>query len=306
PIFPYHIGALFYARQHTPLLPSGRPYRVPLSPRPPDWKTYSKIECCLTRPPLGGTIDEEVHIALTITAEIRLGDEKGAQLVIVNGDMVAKIYDPLYYRSYEMFHRHYDVVREADTHYCREAASYNELLSSSLQGSNTPKYYGSWVIDVSLNELQDTPPRQVPLILMEHIDGICMRDIDPKALTEEERDNILIHALEVEAQVYHHGVHHQDFHPRNIMISYPQPSFYADFRPILIDFDLARVVRLNDRIPAKSKWSKMLSPAYRHWGQLGCFVALGWLPWNNGSGQEEWLWEKFGHDDRFVALRRNE
>lgn len=306
PAFPYHIGSLFYAQRHTPLSPSGRPYRVPLSPRPPDWKACSKIECCLTRPPLDGTIDEEVDIALTITSEIRAGDQKGAQLVVVNGDMVAKIYDPLYYRSYDKFWWKKDVVREADTDYCCEAAAYNELLSSPLQGSYIPKYYGSWVIDVSVDDLQDTPPRQVPLILMECINGICMRNIDPKALTEEERNNIMIHAPEAETQVYHHGVYHRDFHPRNIILSPPQASSSINFRVVLIDFNVAQVERLAGRIPSKSQRSKMLSPAYRQWGQLNDFVVPGWIPWNEETGTGEWLWEKFGHDDRFVGLRRIE
>lgn len=305
----YHVGFKFRAHRHIPLSPSRcgprSLYRIPLSPILSDWKQLSQAEACLTRPPLDGTTHKNKFIDLEITAELRTGDQKGAQIVLVTGNLVAKIYDPLYYQGVNESNNkvEVDVVKAADTDYCYEAAAYNELLSTPLPGIFIPEYYSSWVIDVR----QGTSLRQVPIILMEFIDGICMKNLDPKLLSKDERNNIMTRALEAETEVFHHGVRHKDLHPRNIVISPSQPSSFsiADLRVVLLDFNIAEVERLAGRIPSKQKRSKMLSPTYRQWGQLVDFVVPGWVPFDNETGTDAWLWERFENDDRFVRMRKN-
>jgi serine/threonine protein kinase len=290
-----------------PLSPSGRSYHIPLSPKSSDWNQLSQFEACLSRPTLDGKIHENKLIDLKVTAELRTGDQKGAQIVVVNGCMVAKIYDPLYYPATDdLLGKKNDVVRDADTDYCYEAAAYNELIPSSLQGKFIPEFYDSWVINI----LQDDTPRQVPMILMELIDGICMYDLDPKPLSEEERNTIITRVLEAEAQVFHHGVCHRDLHPRNIIISpHPSPSDLSvtpEARIVLVDFNIAQVERLAGGVPSKSVRSKIVSPAYRQWGHLSEFVVLGWIPQDEQTDYREWLWNTFEHDERFVLMRRYE
>jgi len=303
----YHIGFEFRAHRHIPLSPSGRSYHIPLSPNPFDWRHSSQFKACLSRPPLDGTIHENQFIDLKVTTELRTVDQKGAQIVVVNESMVAKIYDPLYYPAIDdLLGEKNDVVRDADTDYCCEAAAYNELIPSSLQGNSIPEFYDPWAINIT----QDDSIRQVPMILIELIDGICMNDLDPKSLSEEKRNTIITRVLEAEAQVFHHGVCHRDLHPRNIVISprrFPSDlSVTPKTRIVLVDFNIAQVERLAGGVPSKSVRSKMISPAYRQWGHLSDFVALGWIPEDKQADHREWLWKSFEHDERFVRMRRSE
>jgi hypothetical protein len=120
-----------------------------LTPRTSHWKTSSQTETCLTRPPLDGTTNLNNFIELEITAELRTGDQKGAQLVVVKGNIVAKINNPLYYPAIdELYKTKKDVVKNADKDYCCEATAYHELSSSSLQGKVVPEHYESWATEV--------------------------------------------------------------------------------------------------------------------------------------------------------------
>jgi serine/threonine protein kinase len=247
-------------------------------------------------------------IELEIAAELRTGNQKGAQLVVVKGNMVAKIYDPLYYPAIDQLYKtKKDVVKNADKDYCCESTAYHELSSSSLESKVIPEYYGSWVMEF----WQGGVRRQVPLILMEFIDGICMNDVDPKLLTEKQRNVIINEALVAEAQVYHYGgVSHKDFHPRNIIIS-PSPFSHSPCpaskpRVVLIDFNIAEVCRLANYVPSKDKRPKMQNPIVRHWGQLNDFSVPGWIPWHEDLGNREWLWNMFKDDPRFVEVRKKE
>ncbi|KAI9148295.1 actin cytoskeleton organization and biogenesis [Paramyrothecium foliicola] len=56
--------------------------------------------------------------------------------------LVAKIYNPLYYAYLD------DVSFVADMHYSIEAAAYQDIWRAGLDGKYTPKYHGSWAIQV--------------------------------------------------------------------------------------------------------------------------------------------------------------
>lgn len=75
--------------------------------------------------------------------------------------VVAKIYDPLFYPKTETFVtiRHLDVVSLADREYAMEAAAYSELhhyqKTNRLINGFVPKFYGTWTINQT-NKLFDT------------------------------------------------------------------------------------------------------------------------------------------------------
>ena len=60
--------------------------------------------------------------------------------------------------------------------------------------------------------------RQVPLILIEHLRGKNMYDIDAYSLTRELRSVILKKALDAEMILFVKGISYRDCAPRNIMI----------------------------------------------------------------------------------------
>jgi serine/threonine protein kinase len=115
---------------------------------------------------------------------------------------------------------------------------------------------------------------------MEFIDGICMKEVDPKLLTEKQRNMIMNEALVAEAQVYHYGeVSHHDFYPRNLVIN--PPAFWHNLCPasklrvVIIDFNTAEVCCFANYVPSKDNRPKMQSPIARHWGRLNDFCVLG-------------------------------
>jgi hypothetical protein len=67
----------------------------------------------------GGSTDCSTRKSLTITSTIRIGRDRGAQLVAVKRTMVAKIYDPFYYTHINEYDYKEDVVGDADGDYCR-------------------------------------------------------------------------------------------------------------------------------------------------------------------------------------------
>ena len=60
-----------------------------------DLRTKSQTELCMSYPPLPGRTVSDQTTTLSITSIIRTGPRTGAQLVVVNNNTVAKIYDPL-------------------------------------------------------------------------------------------------------------------------------------------------------------------------------------------------------------------
>ena len=80
---------------------------------------------------------------MNITSVIRLGIHCGPQIVVVNSDMVAKIYHPLYYQHINDFGYPNDVVTEADSDYSREVAAYQELQKSELAQEITSTFHGA-------------------------------------------------------------------------------------------------------------------------------------------------------------------
>jgi hypothetical protein len=133
PKLPYVVGYSTIATKHEPPEPLGYGYDYTTEDPPEleERKTMSQLEYCLSRPPLGGNPISHETKTLNVTSIIRTGYNRGAQLVVVNEDTVAEIYDPLYYEYTNEHDIKQDVVYDADGDYSCEAAAYIELQKST-------------------------------------------------------------------------------------------------------------------------------------------------------------------------------
>jgi hypothetical protein len=303
PAVPYTLGQTFTVRRHIPPPPLMEPYPNRPPPSPANLQGLTQLEYCLSRPPLEGSACDDVF-SFTISKELSVHDGRGAQIVVVNDDMVAKIYDPLFYPAYrDGYSRRSDVVMWADYDYSREAAAYNELRGP-FEGTIIPKYYGSWTCDVTLDTPWGPRKRPVRLILMEFINGVCMHDLNPDKLTEEQRANIMVKAIDAERAISFHGVWHKDFFPRNIICS-GNDFGSAELRVTIIDFNVSVVRRLaSSRFPKRFSHIPV-SPIKRWWGQLGDFSVSGWIP-NCPDEAGEWLWKHWGGSPLYLPVVRGQ
>ncbi|KAF1358459.1 hypothetical protein EJ07DRAFT_62715, partial [Lizonia empirigonia] len=309
---PYHVGFTTTAMRHEPPDPFGPDYDTATPDDYPDWRSMSKEELCLTQPYIlqGRTIAEETRL-LTITSIIRAGQDCGPQLVVVNDNLVAKIYDPLYYEGVGEYRYPENVVWHADSAYSREAAAYRHLNASNKVADLVPAFHGTWTIDVDSalphggKMIRATRP--VRLILMDHIQGRYMQSIKAQSLPARVRSCILKQCLDAEVRIYHAGVGHHDFSPRNIIIvghDYNTPILEVK----VIDFDLAtvydhsqftyRAYRQAHESLEEQQHPKMQSPLMRHFGRLAEFSCLGWCPGSDFGG-EKWLWQQYRNDTRY-------
>lgn len=120
---------------------------------------------------------------LLVTAMPHTGYTCGSQVVVVNDNMVTKIYAPLYYNEFNECDGVENVVRNADSDYTREVAAYQEMQNSSIVRC-TPMYHGSWTTQAEtrgrMRSKTSTSVRSVRLILIEYIEGTLMSDIWPQ------------------------------------------------------------------------------------------------------------------------------
>jgi hypothetical protein len=322
PNTPYRKGFVINAVRHEPPEPFGFHYDIEHSPEQPEWKNLSQIDYCLSRPPPAGRTDPTVSKCLTITSTIRTGRQQGAQIVVVDRTMVAKIYDPLYYFALDEWGYKDDIVRDSDRDYCSEAAVFEQLQSSTQALAVTPAYYGAWTMEV------ETPVkrarhklvkrvRPVRLVLMERIYGDCMSNVDADDLREEIRSAILKKVIIAETIIWDAGVDHQDVCPRNVMILGDDnddpdvPTSAINVEVKIIDFNVAEVLNnlLNNprrHLPPldlrKKEWPlKLLSPIVTRYGQMMEFSTQGWCS-NEDKEPEKWLWQYFHNDDRYIPV----
>ncbi|KAF2654344.1 hypothetical protein K491DRAFT_476803 [Lophiostoma macrostomum CBS 122681] len=310
PAYPYFVGRKINIIKHSPAAPSGPACKIPFSRDSEAWDTVSQEEYCLSRHPIAGTNCNDTSLSITITAHLRTGNERSAQIVVVDDDRVAKIYDPLYYRwisPWGFNDEKEDVVRAADRDYYREAVAYEELRGTEAEGTITPSYFGSWTMTVH----GERGPRTVALILMEHVKGSCMHDMDPQALPAAQRKEAIARVIEADALLHYHGVDHNDLHLRNILFAFQDPTLplaAVDFkspqvRVVLIDFNVSELYRLEERTCAKLEGSKPLNPACLHCGLMGQYTNAGWLS-NDEARDGEWLWQRYKGDVRYKDIKR--
>ncbi|KAF2763306.1 hypothetical protein EJ05DRAFT_33688 [Pseudovirgaria hyperparasitica] len=282
PSNPYVLGYKFEVHSHIAPSPLGSPYTNDTILPPADMHESTQLEYCLSHPPRAGSLSDK-SMCLEITKAIRLTEsediQSGAQIVVVNQTMVAKIYDPLYYIP-DDFAIKFDAVAMADSDYTREALAYQEL--KEFHGNYVPHYYGSWSCYISTESpTGKTVQRPVRLILMEYIQGVSLHELLPTELSNEQRSNIMVKVIELEAMIEHRGgVSQKDIAPRNFICTghdYVDPNL----RIVLIDFNVSVVRRL--ALP--------VSPIYRWTANAGDF-AYDWLP-RARNDRRAWLLDHF-------------
>ncbi|KAF1358458.1 hypothetical protein EJ07DRAFT_179655 [Lizonia empirigonia] len=279
PPLPYRIGFQFSAASHKVPHPFGEP-----PPHPENWQSLSQTEYCLTQCPRDDYTRPDVIQKLKITSIISTGSDRGAQLVVVNDNMVAKIYDPLYYDEL-------DCVRRAFGDYNREAAAYNKLQKSLAAKNITPIFHGTWFTEIATPfgsyGQQHIHKRIVHLILMEHLQGECMLYVDPHNIRRRTRSRILKQVLDAECS------------------SYDAP----DLRVKIVDFNIAAVIGNEDGLDWLDKleqlWpGRLCSPLVRHFGSMMDFSAYGWCSSEDTEAQK-WLWRHYKDDSRYFPVEWN-
>ncbi|KAF2654342.1 hypothetical protein K491DRAFT_759071 [Lophiostoma macrostomum CBS 122681] len=331
---PYAVGRELKLKKHVPPKPFGLNYSSDGGADTEEVEGYSQLDWCLSHPPkLGLTNDDDIKHVHIVQA-LRCGEASGAQILLVRdasfkGQFVAKIYDPLYY-SFEqgdswISYRVSDVVARADADYAAEAAAYNELESTPFSGTLVPRFYGTWIFDTHTKVNGIEHVRQVRMILMEHVEGVRMEDVDATKLTEDEKNNMMIKLVEGESELSFHGIEHNDIAPRNVIIGPPvclsgmrseasrnPPSardsvdrmklFGSSNRVCLIDFNLSTVDRLKSSYDPLQPHQR-LSPVMRWWSKINEFRRSGWVP---PDEKKEWLWSHWEHSDgKYVDAERN-
>ena len=315
---PYRIGFTMTADRHVAQEPFGHGYKTKPMSRPKNWKSFSQVEYCLSQDMLGGSTFYDSTMSLDITAIIRTGYDMGAQLVVVNNDLVAKIYDPLCYAGINELDEKQDVFRSAYGDFSREATAYIEIQKSAAIAL-TPAFHGSWVVTVDTPILQDGEikihRRQIPLIILEYLRGNTMMETDPYSLSLELRSAILKQAIDAESMLWMEGISHRDFATRNIIVagldnSNPE-DITAGVHIKIIDFN-ASIVRYHPKSDYHSTYetaksllitnglSKLPSPIMRYHGSMSEFVD-GWVG-NGRYDADVWLWEQYHDDDRYMPV----
>lgn len=256
------------------------------------------IERCLKHPPLQGTTLWSEPISITITDEITPNSTSGARLLGVNGNLVAKVYDPLYYAIPTWSN---DVgtnpFRLADCDYSYEVAAY-ERASGRLGGTVIPKYYGSFTCKLSVITASGTTARSVRLILIERILGTCMRDLEPnhKHVPRYQRQNLMAKIVDAESLLFAHGVSHRDMHPRNVMLCGVDLDD-INLRVVLIDFGRSSLINNNAVDDSGLPHSPLLRWDVRREVHEN-FEALGWIDWD----WQAWLEERWSDSKAYAPI----
>jgi hypothetical protein len=314
PEIPYVVGRKFKLSRHTPPQPFGLNYTRDRGADAKEVERYSQLDWCLSHSVKPGQTDNDVTKDIHIIRDLRSGEASGAQILLVRdascvGHAVAKIYDPMYYPRKEgdswTPYRVYDVVARADADYAAEAAAYTETDGTPLSGTIVPRFYGTWTTNIytHVNEIEHV--REVRIILMEHVEGVRMEDLDVTELTDEKKDNVMVKLIEGESELFFAGIKHNDIAPRNVILECPAcPSGLCsmdsidlsspDLRVCLIDFNLSTVRRLKQS-SQPPKPPMRLSPVIRWWGQILEFRQLGWIPHSDEKGK--WLWAHWKYSD---------
>ena len=321
---PYSVGFTTIATRHKPHHPYEEDCETDSPPILENRKTLSQLDYCLSSPTIGGKMLCQDTKALEITAIIRASRKQGAQLVIVNNDMVAKIYDPLYYDNSNGCGGEIDVVYKAYSDYRTEAAVYQELQKSPAAQEVTPAFYGAWTIHVDTLKREGDQiwkyTRQVPLILIEYVRGDTMTDIDPLVLSEASRSSLMKKVMHAHSIIFCTGIVHRDVYPRNVIIVAPtNDEAYDTPNEVfikVIDFNISRIrLHPKDRSPETQHeiqeeldawFPKLPSPMLLFYSSMGEFACAGWCPDTDPNSDDDptslWLWKQFKDDKRYIPV----
>ncbi|MCJ1367075.1 hypothetical protein MMC16_006207 [Acarospora aff. strigata] len=234
---PYVKGARFTIYRHVPPKPTARDYHICKKKDLDEQKTMTFAERSQLHPALPGVTLQSEAMSITITDEIAVSTNHGAQVVGVNGDLVAKFYDPQYYPMPTLWNDvGVDPIRCADFHYTHEASAY-ERVSGPYGGTIVPRYHGSYTCELPISSCAGETTRSIRLVLMERIHGTCMRDLglSGKQLSQQQRQNIMAKIVDAESLLFGCALSTGDFHPRNILLCGDDLGS-ASLRVVIIDF----------------------------------------------------------------------
>ncbi|KAI9695806.1 MAG: hypothetical protein M1836_006072 [Candelina mexicana] len=306
PPTPYVKGSWLQINAHVPASPTHNG-RLITKEDQEEMRKLSPLQRCLQRHHARPSSIGPNTLSILIAEEVQLRDG-GAQVVSVRApdlagqqSLIAKFYDPLYYKHGNPGDIDGDPFRCAKHDYCHETAVYEAL--GDLHGTVVPTYYGSYACDLTGPEWT----RSVYLILIEFISGRCMRDLDPHNFPQPERQTIMKMIVEADSALYAHDVIHRDLHPRNILLCSENESGEIQ-RIVLIDFGKADVGRnLPDVYTRKYTSGIRVSPLLR-WDERrkhhrkfveyrwveNQWIDLSWVDWD----WQSWLyscWENSRH-----------
>ncbi|KAK3296477.1 uncharacterized protein B0H64DRAFT_321486 [Chaetomium fimeti] len=331
PACPYLAGFAVEIKRHTPPPPFGDPHYGPGAWKERsdvDIKSVTQTELVLAYPPLecqntAISSSPATTATLTVLKTLAVEDGRGAQLVLCSvtpspwpqgpDEVVAKIFDPLYY-SFESPHASHeadDVAWFADVHYTHEAAALHhldEMRKGGRTGLSAPEYFGSWTFTLPITHAGQRVHRSVRLVLMENIEGCSMRDVcdDPALVSqysEPDRLDVLAMILDSSVRQRHAGLDQRDLAPRNIILrplSTTLPSGSNErplSRPVIVDYNIAVVFELSRHGKRPYQLENLPpNPMKIFWGtSFGEFE--GWVPseWNSSyNAGQRWLKERFG------------
>ena len=94
--YPYLPGAYFLATRHGPLPRKDR-YTDHLTPETQSRAPHSmsQTDLCLSEPQALETVHEDDTRSIKISQPVRIGDICGAQILLIDDGIIAKIYDPI-------------------------------------------------------------------------------------------------------------------------------------------------------------------------------------------------------------------
>ncbi|KAK7754881.1 hypothetical protein SLS62_003195 [Diatrype stigma] len=252
---------------------------------------------------------------LTVVEAIRAGYDRGAQILLCavdspafegsnNADspgnpflVVAKVYDALYYRSYDYnWGGATDVVNTADTEYSQEAGAYEYLETEKQTGGFAPKYFGSWTFNLLFERSGETLQRPVRLILIEYIPGKPMTKLTPSDYSKEYKLEIIARLLDELMKQLCTTLVQNDLAPRNVIIVPAENGTDQIARIVLIDYGMARIFSKSwigsswprDRLP--------MNPIRYCWNETLEYFN-NWIPdewYSDLKLWREWLVSRFG------------
>lgn len=316
---PYRTGLTLKIHKHEACPPFGVDYDFDDTTRSEvrdwDWQGRTLVDLCLEHPPGEGKTNREDSRTLQIVQELQVKSGRGAQLVVCrldndDQDYVAKIYDPLYYDPRHTRYTYKDVTWEADLHYSREVAAYDELNKFSVCGMFVPKFHGSWTFQIPVSLSTGEKLRDVRMILMERIHGRSMVEFNKNTISESERLITLgrmAHAIEL---ISWFGVRHEPTGPWNVMLCDSETPGEVG-RIVIIGFERSVVTLLDNRYwryGTPEPWPEKPANPLDRWFSGGtrdaCFYHYfrEWLPesWDSRLRPlQEWMHERWSKDDCF-------
>lgn len=221
PALPYTSGKELLVRSHEPSVPTTVIECSVNADSAHERRRMHPLDRCLRHtPPIKGS-PGQTQLGLKICGTIQVGDNKSAQVVVVQVEsstssnlpkgktLVAKIYDPLYHTDQDDV----DPFLLMDRDYRSETAAYNVLRE--LQGRIIPWFYGSFTFNLPA---KDSRSRGVYLTLLELIRGRSMAELKPADFTRPDRQKIMKELVDAESLIYKHNVFHLDTRPSNVIV----------------------------------------------------------------------------------------